>query len=181
MDFQVIKDKMEKTVGKFTNDVSTIRTGRANAGLLDRVFVDYYGCKTPLRDIAKITVPEPRQLLITPYEENKKILDEIKKGIFAANVGLTPSDDGKTIRLQIQPLTEERRKEFVKLLNKFAEENKVALRNIRRDYMEISKKDKGTSEDQRKRDEKEIQKILDEFTKKIEDLSKVKEKELLTV
>jgi ribosome recycling factor len=169
---------MQKTVDTFVKEIGAIRTGRANTSILDLVKVDYYGFPTPLVEIAQVSTPEPRQILIKPYE--KEALPMIEKAIIASNIGLTPNNDGTFIRLNIPALTEERRKEFTKLLGKISEEAKVAIRNIRRTYNENVKKN-SPSEDQRKRDENEIQKVTDEFIKKIEQLQSAKEKEIMTI
>jgi ribosome recycling factor len=169
---------MQKTVDTFIKEIGAIRTGRANTSILDLVKVDYYGFPTPLIEIAQVSTPEPRQIVIKPYE--KEALPMIEKAIIASNIGLTPNNDGTFIRLNIPALTEERRKEFIKLLGKISEEAKVAIRNIRRTYNENVKKN-SPSEDQRKRDENEIQKVTDEFIKKIEQLQGAKEKEIMTI
>ncbi|MDR0831834.1 MAG: ribosome recycling factor [Bacillales bacterium] len=179
MDFNIIKEKMQKTVSSFTEELGSIRTGRANATILDKIKVDYFGYPTALRDVAKVAVPDGRTITITPYETN--VLKDIEKAINASGIGLNPNNNGTMIILSIPSLTEDRRKELAKQVSKLNEGAKVAIRNIRRDYMETSKKDKNTSEDQRKRDEKEIQKITDEYSKKIDDTSAVKEKEIMTV
>jgi ribosome recycling factor len=169
---------MQKTVDTFVKESGAIRTGRANSSILDLVKVDYYGFPTPLLEISQVSTPEPRVILIKPYE--KEALPMIEKAILASNIGLNPSNDGNFIRLNIPALTEERRKEFIKLLGKLAEEAKVAIRNIRRTYNDNAKKN-APSEDQRKRDETEIQKVTDEFIKKIEQLQSAKEKEIMTI
>ena len=169
---------MQKTVDTFVKEIGAIRTGRANSSILDLVKVDYYGFPTPLLEISQVSTPEPRVILIKPYE--KEALPMIEKAIQTSNIGLTPNNDGNVIRLNVPALTEERRKEFIKLLGKLAEEAKVAIRNIRRTYNDNVKKN-APSEDQRKRDEVEIQKVTDEFIKKIEQLQSAKEKEIMTI
>jgi ribosome recycling factor len=169
---------MQKTVDTFVKENGAIRTGRANSSILDLVKVDYYGFPTPLLEISQVSTPEPRVILIKPYE--KEALPMIEKAIQTSNIGLTPNNDGNVIRLNVPALTEERRKEFIKLLGKLAEEAKVAIRNIRRTYNDNAKKN-APSEDQRKRDEVEIQKVTDEFIKKIEQLQSAKEKEIMTI
>jgi len=169
---------MQKTVDTFVKENGAIRTGRANSSILDLVKVDYYGFPTPLLEISQVSTPEPRVILIKPYE--KEALPMIEKAIQTSNIGLTPNNDGNVIRLNVPALTEERRKEFIKLLGKLAEEAKVAIRNIRRTYNDNAKKN-APSEDQRKRDEVEIQKVTDEFIKKIEQLQTAKEKEIMTI
>ena len=169
---------MQKTVDTFVKEIGAIRTGRANSSILDLVKVDYYGFPTPLLEISQVSTPEPRVIVIKPYE--KEALPMIEKAIQTSNIGLTPNNDGNVIRLNVPALTEERRKEFTKLLGKLSEEAKVAIRNIRRTYNDNAKKN-APSEDQRKRDEVEIQKVTDEFIKKIEQLQTAKEKEIMTV
>ena len=169
---------MQKTVDTFVKEMGAIRTGRANSSILDLVKVEYYGFPTPLIEIAQVSTPEPRQIMIKPYE--KEALAMIEKAILASNIGLNPNNDGSVIRLNIPALTEERRKEYTKLLGKIAEEAKVAIRNIRRTANETVKKNT-PSEDQRKREETEIQKVTDEFIKKIEQLQAAKEKEIMTI
>jgi ribosome recycling factor len=169
---------MQKTVDTFVKENGAIRTGRANSSILDLVKVDYYGFPTPLLEISQVSTPEPRVIVIKPYE--KEALPMIEKAIQISNIGLTPNNDGNVIRLNVPALTEERRKEFTKLLGKLSEEAKVAIRNIRRTYNDNAKKN-APSEDQRKRDEVEIQKVTDEFIKKIEQLQTAKEKEIMTI
>lgn len=173
------KDSMQKTLDAYAKEISTIKTGRANASILDLIKVEYYGFPTPLIEIATISTPEPRVIMIKPYE--KESLNMISKAIQQSNLGLVPNSDGSVIRLNIPPLTEERRKEFVKLLGKLSEDAKVAIRNIRRRLNETIKKDKSIPEDQAKRDENEIQKVTDEFIKKIDALQNSKEKEITTI
>lgn len=169
---------MQKTVDTFVKEMGAIRTGRANTSILDLVKVEYYGFPTPLVEIAQVSTPEPRMIMIKPYE--KEALAMIEKAIIASNIGLNPNNDGSVIRLNIPALTEERRKEYTKLLGKLSEEAKVAIRNIRRTYNDNVKKNTA-SEDQRKREENEIQKVTDEFIKKIEQLQSAKEKEIMTI
>lgn len=173
------REKMQKAYDTLSHSLSTVRTGRANASLLDLVKVDYFGFPTPLAQLAQITVPEPRVIMIKPYEKDS--LKEIEKAIQSANLGLNPVNDGTVVRLNIPALNEDRRKELTKTVNKYAEEAKIAIRNIRRDANEALKKDKAASEDQRKRFENEVQKVTDEFSKKIDQLSAAKDKEILTL
>jgi ribosome recycling factor len=166
------KERMEKTIEAFQNELSTVRTGRANPSMLDRVMVDYWGSPTPVNQIAGISVVEGRQLVIKPYD--KSSLKNIEHAIFEANLGLTPQNDGTIIRIVVPPLTEERRKEFVKVVWKYAEGAKVALRNIRRSANdEIKKAD--VSEDEEKDGQNRVQKLTDEYVKKIDELGKVKD------
>ncbi|HHU27973.1 TPA: ribosome recycling factor [bacterium] len=174
-----IKERMSKTIDTLHKDFSVIRTGRANPQILDRIMVDYYGFMTPLVELAQITTPEPRQIMIKPYD--KEGLKAIEKAIIASNIGLMPTNDGTVIRLNIPPLTEERRKELAKVVGKTAESAKVAIRNIRRDANDTIKKDKSIPEDERKRIEKDIQKTTDEFIKKVDEAAKEKEAEIMSV
>ncbi len=172
------KDRMIKAIDAFNRDLATIRTGRANPSMLDRVNVNYYGAPTPINQVASVKVVEGRQLLVKPYDASA--LKDIEHGIFEANLGLTPQNDGDVIRINVPPLTEERRKEYAKDVWKFAENARVALRNIRRDCNnELKKLD--VSEDDIKYGQDEIQKLTDKYVKEIDELGKVKEKDLLTV
>jgi ribosome recycling factor len=177
-----LTDKMEATIEVFKKEIASIRTGRASLALLDGITVDYYGNQMPLNQVATLSVPEPRLITIQPWEQ--KIIPEIEKAIMKSDLGLTPTNDGKTIRLAIPPLTEERRKELVKVVKKRAEESRVALRNIRRDILdEIKKlqKEKNLSEDEIKRWNEEVQKITDTYIKKVDELLSHKEKEIMEV
>jgi ribosome recycling factor len=177
-----LTDKMEATIEVFKKELTSIRTGRASLALLDGITVDYYGNQMPLNQVATLSVPEPRLITIQPWEQ--KIIPEIEKAIMKSDLGLTPTNDGKTIRLAIPPLTEERRKELVKVVKKRAEESRVALRNIRRDILdEIKKlqKEKNLSEDEVKRWNEEVQKITDTYIKKVDELLSHKEKEIMEV
>jgi ribosome recycling factor len=173
------RNKMGKTIDSFEKELQTVRTGKANASMLDRVEVMYYGFKTPLNQVASISVVESRQLLIKPYD--KTVLKDIEKGIAEANLGFNPINDGSVLRIIIPALTEERRKELVKIVYKIAEESKVAIRNIRRDANDTIKKNKDTSEDERKALENEVQKVTDEFIKKIDAISLDKEKDVMAI
>lgn len=172
------KEKMNKTIEAFNNELSTVRAGRANPNMLDRVMVDYWGEKTPLNQTSGISVVEGRQLVVKPYD--KSILKDIEHAIFEANLGLTPQNDGEVIRITIPPLTEERRKDFVKQVKKYAEDAKVALRNIRRSAND-DVEGADLPEDQVKQSKEKIQKLTDEYVKKVDALTKDKEEELLTV
>jgi len=177
-----MKSHMEKTLGVLKNEFQKIRTGRASTGILDSVKVDYYGNLSSISQVATLAVPEPRTITIAPWEA--KIIPAIEKAILNANIGLTPSNDGKTIRLNLPPLTEERRKEIVKDLKKKAEEDKVALRNIRRDAIDRLKKlekDKAITEDDLKKYEKEVQEITKSFEAKMDEAVAHKEKEVMEV
>ena len=181
MEIEVMKEKMQKTIDNLSKDFATIRTGRASSQLLDRVQVEYYGFMTPLRDISQITIPDAHTVMIKPYEEGAKVLAMIEKAIVDAQLGMAPNNDGSVIRLNVPSLTEERRKEFCKKLGKMSEESKVAIRNIRRDANDQVKKDKILTEDQKRRAEKDIQTATDEMIKKIDEMTKLKEKDIMSV
>lgn len=173
---------MQKTVESTQRAFNTIRTGRANASLLDKVMVDYYGSPTSMKSLANISTPDSTTIAIQPYDRNTMNL--IEKAISLSDVGLTPSNDGSTIRLNIPPLTSDRRKEFVKLAAKYAEEGRVAIRNIRRDALDsIRKQEKASeiSEDEAKDQQDKLQKLTDKYTAKIGDLLAEKEKDITTV
>ena len=171
-------EKMDKAVENLEKRFATVRAGRANPSSLDGISVDYYGSMTPLKQLATISVPEARQLLIKPFDRGS--LKDIEKAILASNLGYTPNNDGETIRIIIPELTEERRRELVKQVKALAEEAKVAVRNLRRDALEdVSKCE--LPEDQEKGMEKDIQDTVNEYNKKIEAKLKEKEQELLTV
>lgn len=171
-------ERMEKTIESFQKELATVRTGRANPNMLSTVLVDYWGSPTPVNQVAGVSVVEGRQLVIKPYD--KSTLKNIERAIFESNLGLTPQNDGTLIRITVPPLTEDRRKEFVKQVWKYAEGAKVALRNIRRSANdEIKKAD--FAEDEEKRGQERIQKLTDQYVKKIDEIAKVKEKDLMTV
>lgn len=177
-----VKDKMTKAIQAFSRELASIRAGRANASLLDRITVDYYGAPTPVNQLAGISVPEARLLVIQPYD--KTILGDIEKAILKSDLGLNPSSDGNIIRIAIPALTEERRKELVKVVKKEAEEAKVAIRNIRRDGNEELKKLEKTgdiTEDDLRGYSDDIQKVTDEYISKVDSVTKEKEKEILEV
>jgi ribosome recycling factor len=177
-----MKDHMEKSVEALRREYQKVRTGRANLGLLDDVRIDYYGTPSPLSQVATLAVPEPRTITLQPWES--KMIPLIEKAIMNANLGITPANDGKLIRLNLPALTEERRKDIVKQLKKMAEEAKVAVRNIRRDAIDELKKlekNKKISEDELKRGEKEVQDATNSFVAKIDDVLAHKEKEVLEV
>jgi len=177
-----MKDHMDKSVEALRREYQKIRTGRANLGLLDDVRIDYYGTPSPLSQVATLSVPEPRTITLQPWET--KMIPIIEKAIMNANLGITPANDGKVIRLNLPALTEERRKDIVKQLKKTAEEAKVAVRNIRRDAIDELKKlekNKKISEDDLKRAEKEVQDVTNSFVAKIDDVLAHKEKEVLEV
>ncbi len=183
MTTELIKDtkqRMQKTVDAYQRELGSIRAGRANASILDRISVEYYGVPTPLNQLASITIPEARMLLITPYD--KGTLGDIEKAILMSDVGITPSNDGSVVRLVIPALTQERRQELAKTVGKEQEGAKVRVRNIRRDAIDHAKKaekNKVITEDDLKGLEKDIQKLTDDFVKEIEKLTAEKEKEIL--
>ena len=174
--------KMNKRVDELHSELKTIRAGRANASVLDKIAVEYYGSMTPIAQIGSISVPEPRMLVIQPWDQS--VLSAIEKAINKSEIGIAPQNDGKVIRLNFPPLTEERRKELVKTVKKYSEEAKVQIRNIRRDAMEDFKKKQKASEiteDDLKGIEKDIQNLTDKYIKEIDDITASKEKEILEV
>ena len=177
---QETKERMGKTITALENELKRVRTGRASLSLLDGIRVDYYGTQTPLNQMASLSVPESRLIVIQPWDVSG--IKEIEKAILKSDLGLTPSSDGKLIRISIPPLTEERRKELVKVVSKMCEEHKIATRNIRRDANELLKgfkKDGDISEDDAFKAQDSVQKITDEFIAKIDEIYKEKEKEIL--
>ena len=174
-----IELKMTKTVESLEGNLNTLRTGRASSALLDNLYCDYYGDKMLVKDIAAIKVPEPRQLLIMPYDAGD--LKSIVAAINASEIGINPIVDGKQIRLNMQHLTEDRRKELAKKAKAYGEENKIAIRNIRRDAMDLIKKDDSYTEDSRKKEEEAIQKLTDSFIKKVDETVKAKEAEIMAI
>jgi ribosome recycling factor len=176
------EEKMSKTIAVLEREYKSIRAGRANASVLDRVTVDYYGAPTPIQQMAAVSVPEPRILMIQPWDAST--LRDIERAILVSDIGINPQNDGRVIRLAFPPLTEERRKEIVKDVKKTAEENKVAIRNTRRDALEKLKaleKNGQITEDDKANGEKKIQKLTDKFCKDIDDLAVLKEKEILEI
>ena len=175
-------DRMQGAVDALKKEFTGIRTGRASMGLLDGIIIDYYGTPTPVQQLASLSIPESRQIAIQPWEH--KLIPEIEKAIMKSDLGLTPMNDGKTIRINIPILTEERRKQLVKIVRKRSEESKIAVRNIRRDSNEELKKlekDEHISEDDVKKEHDEIQRITDSFIKKIDEQLEHKEKEIMEV
>lgn len=174
--------RMDKTIEALKHEFASIRTGRASTALLDKVMVDYYGTPSPINQVANVTAPEPRLILVKPWE--KSMIGPIEKTVLQSDLGLNPSNDGDTIRLAIPQLTEERRKELVKVVSKKAEEAKVAVRNIRRDANDALKKEekaKTITEDDAKQGQDKIQKLTDKKIKVIDDLKDKKEKDVLEV
>ncbi|SFM41198.1 ribosome recycling factor [Thermodesulforhabdus norvegica] len=180
--YEDARSRMEKTLKNLEGEYKRLRTGRASPALVESIKVDYYGTATPLNQLATITIPEPRTIMIQPWDQN--VVSEVEKAILKSDLGLTPNSDGKIIRINVPPLTEERRQELVKLVKKMAEEAKVAIRNIRRDANEMIKdlkKEKQISEDEQFRAQEKVQKITDEYVEKVEKLLEKKEKEILEV
>ena len=176
------EEKMNKTVAVLDRDYKSVRAGRANAAVLDRINVDYYGVPTPIQQMAAVSTPEPRILMIQPWDASS--IKDIEKAILTSDIGINPQNDGRVIRLAFPPLTEERRKEIVKDVKKMAEENKVAIRNTRRDALEklkALKKANTITEDDVANGEKKIQNLTDKFCKEIDDLAALKEKEILEI
>ena len=176
------KTKMNATIESYQKELASIRAGRANAALLDRINVEYYGAPTPLNQMASISVPEPRLLVIQPYD--KTVINEIEKSILRSDLGITPSNDGSIIRIAIPALTEERRKELVKNVKKVAEDTKVGIRNVRRDSNdELKKLEKASeiTEDELHSLTDDVQKLTDDFIKQIDEIAKEKENEIMEV
>jgi ribosome recycling factor len=176
------KRRMDRSIDATHQEFNSIRTGRASPGLLDRINIDYYGTPTPLRSLATVAAPEPRLLTVQPFDPGS--MKSIERAIQESDLGLTPSNDGKVIRLPIPALTEERRKELVKVVRRVGEDGKVAIRNVRRDVMQhlrdlVTKGEVG--DDEERRAEQQVQKLTDEHTKSIDDLLKVKEAEIMEV
>ncbi len=179
---QDAEDRMKKAINATQNELAAVRTGRANPQILDRVSVDYYGTPTPLKQMSNISVPDGQTLLIQPYD--KSSMAEIEKAISKSDLGLTPNNDGSAIRLNIPPLTEDRRKELVKLVKKYGEEGKVAIRNVRRDATDAVKKlekEASMPEDEVKRQLDEIQKLTDRYTGQLEKIITEKEQEIMKI
>ena len=182
MNYDDIINKMDKTVGVFENNLSEVRAGRANPAILNKIKIDYYGVPTPISQVAGISVPEARLIVIQPWDLG--ILKEIEKEILKSDIGINPNNDGKVIRLSFPELNEERRKEIVKSIKKMAEESKIAVRSIRRDGIEEFKKkqkDSEITEDELRMAEEEIQKITDKKIAEIDTLLDNKEKEVMSV
>ncbi|MBX3043608.1 MAG: ribosome recycling factor [Candidatus Kapabacteria bacterium] len=174
------RDQMVKCVDYFKVQLGKVRTGRASGSLIDGVNVDYYGQPTPVSQVGSVSAPDARTIIIQPYD--RSIISDIEKAIRAADLGFNPQNDGTIIRIPVPPLTEDRRKEFVKMCKKYAEEAKVAIRNVRRDMIDglkAEEKSKLISEDDRKRGEDDVQKITDEYVKQVDQILDKKEKELL--
>ncbi len=180
--FNLAKEKMEKSINSLKYEYNSIRAGRANAAVLDRITVDYYGTPTPINQMAAISVPEARILAIQPWDMSA--LSLIEKAILASDIGINPSNDGRIIRLVFPALTEERRKQLSKDVSKYGEDAKVAVRQIRRDCIEkikAMKKNSEITEDDQKYGEEKLQKITDEFVKKIDEIAEAKTKEIMEI
>ncbi|QDZ39149.1 ribosome recycling factor [Euhalothece natronophila Z-M001] len=177
-----VESKMKKTIEATQQSFNSLRTGRANSAVLDRVTVEYYGMETPLKSLANISTPDATTILVQPYDKGS--LEQIEKAISMSDVGLTPNNDGEVVRLNIPPLTSERRQELVKLASKYAEEGRVSIRNIRRDAIEeVRKKEKNNdlSEDESRDIQDKIQKLTDKYVSKVDELLKAKEEDITTV
>lgn len=173
------QEKMTKTIEVLRQNLGTLRTGRASAQMLNGIEVDYYGSPTPINQISSISVPEPRQLLIKPYDKND--VKNIVAAINASNIGINPINEGALVRLIIPALTEDRRREISKQAKKYGEDTKIAIRNIRRDYMDILKIDDSYTEDLERKAEEDIQKVTEEATKQIDTIVEEKEKEIMSI
>ena len=182
VDFKEYSRKMERTLDHLEEDFDAVRAGRANAKVLDRICVEYYGSETPLNGVATISSPDARTLVIQPWDA--KLLKDIQKAILTSDLGINPQNDGRVIRLVFPQLTEERRRDLTKQVKKYAEEAKVAMRNIRRDGMDYVKKLKKNSEiteDDQKKAEKDLQDLLDKYIKNVDNATAAKEKELMAI
>ena len=182
VDFTEYGRKMDRTLDHLDEEFGAVRAGRANAKVLDRITVEYYGSETPLNGVATISSPDARTLVIQPWDTS--LLKEIQKAILSSELGINPQNDGKVVRLIFPQLTEERRKELTKQVKKYAEDAKVAMRNVRRDgmdYVKKLKKDSQITEDDQKKAEKDLQDMLDKFTKKVDEALAAKEKELMAI
>jgi ribosome recycling factor len=178
--YQDARESMGKTITALNNELNRVRTGRANLSILDGIRVDYYGTPTPVNQMASLSVPESRLITIQPWDAT--VIKEIEKALLKSDLGLTPSNDGKIIRIAIPPLTEERRKQLAKSVHKICEDHKIAIRNIRRDANELlksMKKDGEIAEDEAFKGQDQVQKITDDFVKQIDDIYKEKEKEII--
>ncbi len=182
MDYTNIEERMKKTISVFEQNLSEVRAGRANPAILNKVTVEYYGTPTPINQVAGISVPEARLIVIQPWDAS--VLKEIERAILAADIGITPNNDGKVIRLNFPELNEERRKELVKDIKKTAEETKVAIRNARRDGIDEARAKQKASEiteDELKTAEDQIQKLTDKYVDQIDKITENKEKEIMTI
>ena len=181
-DFKEYSRRMDKTLGVLGENFGAVRAGRANAKVLDRITVEYYGSETPLNGVATISSPDARTLVIQPWDT--KLLKDIQKAIQCSDLGINPQNDGRVIRLVFPQLTEERRKDLIKQIKKYAEESKVAIRKVRRDgmdYVKMLKKNSEITEDDQKKAEKDLQDLLDQYIKKVDNALAAKEKELMAI
>ena len=179
---KTLEERIAKSISMLKEDLNTVRAGRANPALLDKVMVDYYGCPTPLKNLSNISVPDPRTLMITPFDA--KSIGDIEKGINIADIGITPTNDGMVIRLVVPQLTEERRKELTKTTKKMGEDAKVTIRNLRRDvndHLKKAQKEGELTEDDLKKELDKVQKTTDKAVKDIDDIIAAKDKEILEV
>ncbi|MFN3926010.1 MAG: ribosome recycling factor [Pseudanabaenaceae cyanobacterium] len=177
-----VETKMQKAIEATQSNFNTVRTGRANAALLDRIQVEYYGTPTPLKSLASISTPDASTLMIQPFD--RSILGAIERAIAESDLGLTPNNDGSSIRLNIPPLTTERRKELAKMVAKLAEEGKVSVRNIRRDAIDTIRKlekNKEISEDESRKQQEQVEKLTEKYIKKVEQITADKEKEIMSI
>lgn len=182
MDYTSIEERMKKTISVYDENLSEIRAGRANPAILNKISVEYYGTATPINQVAGISVPEARLIVIQPWDMS--VLKEIERAILASDIGITPNNDGKVIRLNFPELNEERRKELVKEIKKMREESKVAIRQVRRDGLDEFKKmqkDSVITEDDLKQAEEQIQKLTDKYVEQIDKVTEAKEKEIMTL
>ena len=182
MDYTNLKEKMEKVINSYSQRLSEIRAGRANPAILNKIRIDYYGTPTPINQVAAVSVPEARLIVIQPWDAS--VLKDIENAILASDIGINPNNDGKVIRLAFPELNEERRKEIVKDVKKMGEEAKVAVRNVRREGIDKAKADQKAgdiTEDELKNAENEIQKLTDKYVEEIDKISEVKEKEVMSV
>ncbi|MDX8403010.1 MAG: ribosome recycling factor [Mariprofundaceae bacterium] len=174
-----LETRMQKSISALKTELATIRTGRANASLLDHIYVSYYGSESPLSQVANLAVPEPRMITIAPWD--KSMLGDIEKAILSSDLGLNPSNDGEIIRIVLPELTEDRRKDLVKQVKQVGEKAKVSIRNIRRDANDEVKKDDSLTEDDSKRQQDRVQKMTDQFVAEIDQIVEHKDKDILTV
>ena len=182
MDYTNLKEKMEKVINTYSERLSEIRAGRANPAILNKIRIDYYGTQTPINQVAAVSVPEARLIVIQPWDAS--VLKEIEKAILTSDIGINPNNDGKVIRLSFPELTEERRKEIVKEVKKMAEEAKVAVRNVRREGIDKFKADQKAgdiTEDDLKNAENEIQKLTDKYVEEADKIAEKKEKEVMSI
>ena len=182
VDFKEYSRKMDRTLEHLEEEFDSVRAGRANAKVLDRITVEYYGSETPLNGVATISSPDARTLVVQPWDT--KMMKDIQKAILMSDLGISPQNDGRVIRLVFPQLTEERRRDLAKQVKKYAEEAKVAMRNIRRDgmdYVKGLKKKSEITEDEQKKAEKDLQDLLDKYTKKVDAVTAAKEKELMAI